>query len=377
MINGNHKNKGSNKFISISSPSITQKEIDFVKDAVESGWVSSLGKYIKIFEDKFAEFCGTKYALATSNGTAALHLAVALLGIKEGDEVIIPDLTFIATANAVSYTGARPVCADIEAETWCIDPKSIRKKITERTKAIIPVHLYGHPADMDGIMNLAKEYKLYVIEDASEAHGARYKNRMVGSIGDLGVFSFYGNKIITTGEGGMITTNNPGFYEKAAFLRDHAMSKDKRYWHPEIGFNYRLTNLQAALGVAQLERIAELINKKRRIFKWYEQSLKGLNCIKLNPQKGWAENVYWMICLLLEESISGKRESLMQKLKQNGIDSRPFFYPISLMPMYKSEEINRIAYSVSRRGLNLPSGVELTRDEVRYIAHAIYEQIMP
>ncbi|MGO8762381.1 MAG: DegT/DnrJ/EryC1/StrS family aminotransferase [Desulfobaccales bacterium] len=377
MINGNHKNKGPNKFISISSPSITQKEIDFVKDAVESGWVSSLGKYIKIFEDKFAEFCGTKYALATSNGTAALHLAVALLGIKEGDEVIIPDLTFIATANAVSYTGARPVCADIEAETWCIDPKSIRKKITERTKAIIPVHLYGHPADMDGIMDLAKEYKLYVIEDASEAHGARYKNRMVGSIGDLGVFSFYGNKIMTTGEGGMITTNNPAFYEKAAFLRDHAMSKDKRYWHPEIGFNYRLTNLQAALGVAQLERIDELIDKKRRIFKWYEQSLKGLNGIKLNPQKDWAENVYWMICLLLEESISGKRESLMQKLKQKGIDSRPFFYPISLMPMYKSEEINQIAYSVSRRGLNLPSGVGLTRDEVQYIAQAIYEHIMP
>jgi perosamine synthetase len=377
MVIDNPKNKWTNKFISISSPSITKKEIDFVKDAVESGWVSSLGKYIKIFEDKFAEFCGTKYALATSNGTAALHLTVALLGIKEGDEVIIPDLTFIATANAVSYTGAKPVCADIEAETWCIDPESVRKKITQRTRAIIPVHLYGHPADMDGIMNLAEQYNLYVIEDASEAHGARYKNRMVGSIGDLGVFSFYGNKIITTGEGGMITTNNPEFYEKAAFLRDHAMSKDKRYWHPEIGFNYRMTNLQAALGVAQLERIAELINKKRQIFKWYEESLEGVSVIKLNPQKDWAENVYWMICLLLEEGISDKKESLTQKLKEKGIDSRPFFYPISLMPMYKSEGINRIAYSVSRRGLNLPSGVDLTREEVDYIAHAICEEIMP
>jgi len=350
------------KFIPVSEPSITEKEIDYVTNAVKSGWVSSIGQYIDAFEKRFAEFVGTTYALTTSNGTTALHLALVTLGIKEGDEVIIPDLTFIATANAVTYTGAKPVIVDIERDTWCIDPQSVKKAITAKTKAIIPVHLYGHPANMDVINHIAKEYGLYVIEDAAEAHGAKYRGKKVGNLGDIGVFSFYGNKIITTGEGGMLTTNNEKIYKRAKFLKDHAMSVEKRYWHPEIGYNYRMTNLQAALGLAQLERIDELINKKIQIFEWYKEFFGDIQCIKLNPQKEWAKNVFWMVCLILDTDFGISRSELMAKLKEKGIDTRPFFYPISQMPMYNSGKINPVAYDISQRGLNLPSGVNLKKE---------------
>jgi len=361
------------KFIPVSEPSITQKEIDYVLDAVRSGWVSSLGHYINEFEKKFAEFIGTKYALTTSNGTTALHLAFVSLEIKEKDEVIIPDLTFVATANAVVYTGAKSVFVDIEPDTWCIDPEAIRKVITTRTKAIIPVHLYGHPANMDEIMKIAKEYNLFVIEDCAEAHGAEYKGKKVGSFGEFGAFSFYGNKIITTGEGGMLTTNDERLYERAKFLRDHAMSKEKRYWHTEIGYNYRMTNLQAALGLAQLERIEELITKKRQIFEWYKEFLKDLDSISLNPEKKWAKNVYWMVCLVLDKDFIISRDDLMLKLKEKGIDTRPFFCPISQMPMYTRGTINPVAYDISMRGLNLPSGVNLSMDKIMFICKKVID----
>ncbi len=358
-------------FIPISEPSITDKEISYVLDAVKSGWVSSLGPYINEFENKFAEFVGTKYALTAANGTVALHLSLVSLGIKSGDEVIVPDLTFIATANAVTYIGAKPVFADVNPNTWCIDPEDIRKKITSKTKAIIPVHLYGHPADMDAINEIAKQYGLYVIEDAAEAHGAEYKGKKVGCLGSCGVFSFYGNKIITTGEGGMITTNDDKLYEKAKYLRDHAMSKEKRYWHTEVGYNYRITNIQAALGLAQLERIDELISKKIQIFKWYKQYLEGVEGIKLNPQKNWAKNVYWMICLLLEDDSKITRDELMAKLKEKGIDTRPFFYPITQMPVYYEKKTNSAAYYISKRGLNLPSSVNLVEKDIEFICNEI------
>ncbi len=360
-----------NKFIPISEPSITQKEIDYVTDAVKSGWVSSLGHYINEFEKKFADYIGTKYALTTSNGTTALHLALVSLGIKKGDKVIIPDLTFVATANAVTYTGAKPVMVDVEPDTWCIDPASVRKAITKKTKAIIPVHLYGHPANMDEINKIARDHGLCVIEDAAEAHGAEYKGKRVGSLSDCGVFSFYGNKIITTGEGGMITTDNEELYEKAKYLRDHAMSKEKRYWHTEIGYNYRITNLQAALGLAQLERIDEFIKKKRQIFRWYKNFLTDLDGIKLNPEMKWAKNVFWMICIVLYSDFGVRRDELLAKLKEKSIDTRPFFYPISQMPMYKCKKINIVAYGNSNKGLNLPSGVNLTKEKVEWICEEI------
>jgi len=368
MLNWEHPMR---KFIPIAEPSITQREINYVTDAVKSGWVSSLGHYITEFEKKFAEYIGVKYALTTSNGTTALHLALVTLKIKEGDEVIVPDLTFVATANAVAYTRAKPIMVDVEPDTWCINPNCIKKAISKKTKAIIPVHLYGHPADMDEINKVAKEYGLYVIEDAAEAHGAEYKDKKVGSLGDVGVFSFYGNKIITTGEGGMITTNDEKLYQRAKFLRDHAMNPEKRYWHPEIGYNYRMTNLQAALGLAQLERIDELIEKKRQILGWYKEFLGDLEGIRLNPEKEWAKNVFWMVCIVLEKELGISRDELMAKLKEKGIDTRPFFYPMSQMPMYNSGEVRSVTYNLSERGLNLPSGVNLNKDEVQWICETI------
>jgi len=332
-----------------------------------------MGEYITELEKGICEFLNCKYAIGVSSGTDALYIPLLAAGIKEGDEVIVPDLTFVATANAVAYIGAKPIFADVDSETWCIDPEDIKKKITSKTRCIIPVHLYGHPADMDPINEIAKEYGLYVIEDAAEAHGAGYKGRKVGSLGDAGVFSFYGNKIITTGEGGMITTNNKDLYERAKFLKDHAMSKEKRYFHPEIGFNYRLTNIQAALGVAQLERIEELINKKRQIFNWYKEYLSDFDKIILNHEKEWAKNVYWMVCMVLKDDANVKRDELMKRLKDEGIDTRPFFYPISEMPMYvKNLNYNNpFTKHLSERGLNLPSGVNLNNEDAKWICTTI------
>lgn len=358
------------EFIPVSKPSITQKEIQYIMDAVSSGWVSSLGKYVDMFEEKFASYCGTKYALTTSNGTTALHLVLVALGIKPGDEVIIPDITFVATGNAVKYVGAKAVIVDIEEDTLCIDPESVKKAITPKTKAIIAVHLYGHPANMEEINKIAEEYDLIIIEDAAEAHGAEVNGKKVGSLGHVGTFSFYGNKIITTGEGGMITTNDENLYERMRHLRDHAMSKEKRYWHTEVGFNYRMTNIQAALGLAQLERIDEIIAKKRLIFEWYKEGLKDIEGIKLNYEAPWAKNVYWMVCLEVEGYTEKQRDELMKMLKEKNIDARPYFYPLSDMPMFEKAD-TPIAHKVYQRGLNLPSYFDITREDVQYICEVI------
>jgi len=363
------------EFIPISKPSITQKEIQYIMDAVSSGWVSSLGKYVDMFEEKFASYCGTKYALTTSNGTTALHLVLVALGIKPGDEVIVPDITFVATGNAVKYVGAKAVIVDIEEDTLCIDPESVKKAITPKTKAIIAVHLYGHPANMEEINKIAEEYDLIVIEDAAEAHGAEVNGKKVGSLGHVGTFSFYGNKIITTGEGGMITTNDENLYERMRHLRDHAMSKEKRYWHTEVGFNYRMTNVQAALGLAQLERIDEIIAKKRLIFEWYKEGLKDIEGIKLNYEAPWAKNVYWMVCLEVEGYTEKQRDELMKRLKEKNIDTRPYFYPLSDMPMFEKAD-TPIAHKVYQRGLNLPSYFDITKDQVDYVCKTIKELLL-
>jgi len=360
--------------IPISRPSIGIKEIEYVTDAIKSGWVSSLGKYIDMFEKKFAKYCGVKYAVATSNGTTALHLTLVSLGITKDDEVIIPDFTFVATASAVKYIGAKVITVDIEKDTLCISPKAIEKAITSKTKAIIPVHLYGYPANMKEINKIAKKYNLYVVEDAAEAHGAEENGKKVGGLSDAGVFSFYGNKIITSGEGGMITTNNEELCKKLRYLRDHAMSKDKRYWHTEVGFNYRMTNLQAALGVAQFERIDELLAKKKEIFEWYQEELKDIKNIKLNFQKENYKNVYWMICVEIIGYNEEQRDDLLMKLKENGIDGRPFFYPVSDMPMYEKSN-TAITHKVYQRGINLPSYFDITKDQVKYICEQLKELI--
>jgi perosamine synthetase len=359
-----------NQFYPVSQPSIGEKELEYVSDAVKSGWVSSLGKYIEQFETMFARFCGTQYALAVSNGTTALHLALVSAGIKSGDEVVIPDLTFIATANAVAYTGAKVVAVDIDSRTLCMDPGAVERAITPRTRAIIPVHLYGHPAQMGRLMALAKERGLLVLEDAAEAHGAEIDGRRVGSFGDCGIFSFYGNKVITSGEGGMLTTNDRGIYLKAKLLRDHAMSDDKRYWHTEVGFNYRMTNLQAALGVAQMERIDDFLAKRQQVMQWYRNYLQMHPKLRLNYQEPGTKNVYWMVCLEMMGTTEAVRADMMSRLRDAGVDTRPYFYPVSDMPMYEPAD-TPIAHDISRRGINLPSYTDLSEDDVRQICESV------
>lgn len=350
-------------YIPISRPSITEREKRYVCDAINTGWVSSIGEYIDRFEKEFAVFCDTKYAISTSNGTNALHLVLSALGIKRGDEVIIPDLTFVATANSVKYLGANVVCADIDIDTLCIDHRKIEKLINNKTKMIIPVHLYGHPAKMDEINHIANENNVFVVEDAAEAHGAEIKGKKVGGFGVAGVFSFYGNKIVTSGEGGMITTNDEKLFNRLKYLRDHAMSKEKRYWHTEVGYNYRMTNMQAALGLAQLHRIKELLEKKIKIFNWYEEELSDIEAITLNYQAKWAKSVYWMVCVQLTGYSENHRNSLIEKLNEKGIDSRPFFYPVSKMPMYKKSR-TPVANTVYKKGINLPSYYDMKKKDV-------------
>ena len=362
----------SDSFIPISKPFIGAREKQLVLEALDSGWVSSIGKFIDEFEAGFARYCGTEYALAVSNGTTGLHLALATLGLKPGDEVIIPDLTFVATANAIAYTGATPVLADIDPDTLCIDPASVKSLVSGRTKAIIPVHLYGHPAEMDALTEIANAHGLDIIEDAAEAHGAEYKGRRVGGLGKCGVFSFYGNKVITTGEGGMLTTNDRTFYQRARRLRDHAMSPERRYFHEEQGFNYRITNLQAALGVAQLERIDEFLERRAEIMDWYRSEIAATDHVRLNRVKNWAKSAFWMICLEVDWLDESRRDAFMQALKARGIDTRPYFCTMSSMPMYRQDPLP-VSARKAQIGLNLPSYFELTRLEVKRIGSAVNE----
>lgn len=362
------------RFFPVSQPVIGEKEIEYVTDAVKSGWVSSLGQYIERFEYAFAAYCGTRYALAVSNGTTALHLALVAVGIKSGDEVIVPDLTFVATANAVAYTGATVIPVDIEAASLCIDPRAIGAAISPRTRAIIPVHLYGQPAQMDAILALARQHNLLVVEDAAEAPGAEFHGGKVGSFGDCGIFSFYGNKIITSGEGGMLTTNSLELYEHAKLLRDHAMSPVKRYWHTHVGFNYRMTNLQAALGLAQLERIEEFLHSRHQIMQWYRDELADDVECRLNRTIEDARSVYWMVCVEIDGLTYESRDSLIRELKANGVDSRPFFYPVSDLPMYE-RAATPIAHDVSQKGLNLPSYFDLARADITYICNALRDAL--
>ena len=362
----------SGDFIPISKPFIGAREKQLVLDALDSGWVSSIGKYIDEFEASFARYCGTEYALAVSNGTTGLHLALAALDLQPGDEVIVPDLTFVATANAVAYTGATPILADIDADTLCIDPGSVKSLITERTKAIIPVHLYGHPADMDALTEIGVAHGVNIIEDAAEAHGAEYRGRRVGGLGKCGVFSFYGNKVITTGEGGMLTTNDDAFYQRAKRLRDHAMSPQRRYFHEERGFNYRITNLQAALGVAQLERIDDFLDRRTEIMGWYNAEIATTGSVRLNRVRNWAKSAFWMVCLEVDWLDEARRGAFMQALKERGVDTRPYFCALSSMPMYQQAALP-VSAKKSQIGLNLPSYYELTKPEVQRIAADVNE----
>lgn len=343
-----------NSYFPVAIPNLDGNELKYLTDAFISTWISSSGEYIEKFEKKFSKYSDCNYGVTTSNGTTALHLALLSLGIGKNDEVIVPDLTFAATINSVIHANATPVIVDVDKDSWCIDPVEIEKSITSKTKAIIVVHIYGQVCDMDKIIKISKKYNLKIIEDCAEAHGATFKERKVGSFGDIGCFSFYGNKIITTGEGGMCVTNNKDMYEKMKILRDHGMSKNRRYWHVEIGYNYRMTNLQAAIGLAQLERI-DMIHKNR---KEYEISYKNILPEEMFTfQKDYKnrKRVVWLVSALINSNFN--REEYICKLKEKGVDIRPFFYPLSDMDIYKdySKGETPVAHRLSRTGINFPT----------------------
>lgn len=353
--------------IPIAIPDLKGNEFNYLTEAFLSTWISSSGEYIKKFEVGFSGFCETKYGVAVSNGTVAIHLALITLGIGPGDEVIVPDLTFAASINAVLHASATPVIVDVEEDSWCIDPIEIEKAITPKTKAIIPVHLYGQPCDMTAIMNLAKKFDLFVIEDCAEAHGAEFDGKKVGSFGDISCFSFYGNKVITTGEGGMCITNKEEYYDKMKLLRDHGMSKTKRYWHDMVGYNYRLTNLQAAIGLAQLERIDEILENRRLIEENYVSVLSNSKIFEF--QKTSLPNrkkITWLVSALVK---NGSRDEVMNLLQDNGIDVRPFFYSLSQMEIYKKYVFScRISNMLSPRGINFPTNNNVSSEVLKKIS---------
>lgn len=356
----------------VASPWIGERELQYVTECVVSGWISSSGPFVCRFEEIFARFCGVKHAIASSNGTTALHLAMLALHIGLGDEVIVPTLTFIATANAVTYTGATPIFVDCDPETWTIDVAAVEAAVTSRTRAIIPVHLYGHPANMEPLLALAKRHKLAVVEDAAEAHGALFKGKPVGSIGDIGIFSFYGNKIATTGEGGMLVTNDDAIADKVRLLRDHGMSPDRRYWHTVLGYNYRLTSLQAALGVAQMERIDDIIKAKLHIADFYRSGLQNVPGITLPGCAPWARNVFWLYSVVIDEKKFGRsRDEVMRLLQEQGIDTRPFFPPLHRQPIYANDQNFPVSERLSDTGLSLPSSAHLNMDHITRVCEAI------
>jgi perosamine synthetase len=360
--------------IPVAAPVLNGNEKKYVLDCLDTTWISSNGKYINKFEEKFAEYIDVNHAITCCNGTVALHLALLAIGINEGDEVIVPTLTYIATANAVTYCRAKPVFVDSEQDTWNINPNLIEDKISSKTKAIIVVHLYGHPVNIAPIIKIAKKYNLYVIEDAAEAHGAQYRNKMIGSIGDLATFSFYGNKIISTGEGGMVVTNDPGLEKKIRMLRGQGVDPDKRYWFPIIGYNYRMTNIAAAIGLAQLENVEWHIGRRKEVAKVYFKKLCNNEKLIFQKGKDWAKPVYWMVSVAVKSS-EITRDEIMMLLEKKGIETRPVFYPMHILPPYKSSSnLNYpIADEIAKHGINLPTWAGLTENDVIYVCECINE----
>lgn len=355
--------------IPVYQPELLGNEKKYVNDCLDTTWISSLGKYVPLFEDKFAEYTGARHALSVCNGTVAIHLALLGLGIGPGDEVIVPTLTYIASVNPIVVVGAKPVFVDSCRDSWQVDPEDIRRKITPQTRAIMVVHLYGHPAKMDEIMRIAKEHDLFVIEDCAEAFASRYQGQHVGTFGDIGTFSFYGNKTITTGEGGMVITNDGTLHDRMLRLKGQGLAKYRTYWHDIIGFNYRMTNICAAIGVAQLEQADRIVEKKFELVRRYNALLADLPVETHKPASHDLLHTYWMYSVLVED---GKRDDIMQKLAVAGVETRPVFYPIHTMPMYATRyERHKVAESIGRRGINLPSWPGLAQNQVEYIVDSL------
>lgn len=364
--------------IPLCIPRIEGNEWKYIKECLDTNWVSSVGSYVNKFEEDFASYVKSKNAVVTMNGTAALELALRTLQIGCGDEVIIPSMTFISPVNTLKYVGAEPVFVDVCEDTWVMDTEKIEELINSNTKAIMPVHIYGHPADMDKIMEIAEKYNLYVIEDATESLGSFYKNKAVGTIGHIGCYSFNGNKIITTGAGGMLVTNNEELAKRAKFLstQSKVVGENNSFYHPEIGYNYRMPNILAAMGCAQLENIDKYINAKRNNAEVYNELLRNTKGISLPVQKDYVKNVYWLYSVVINEDYPILRDELIIRLRENGIDSRPFFMPIHEMPPYincKHGDL-KVTEELKNKGINLPSSVDLKKEDIEKICEVIKSQ---
>ncbi|HYN89106.1 MAG TPA: DegT/DnrJ/EryC1/StrS family aminotransferase, partial [Ardenticatenaceae bacterium] len=363
--------------IPVCEPTLKGNEARYLMECLESNWISSAGKFIPKFEQAFAAKCGCDYGVAVANGTVAVHLALATLGIGPGDEVILPTFTMIATINAVTYTGATPVLVDSELETWNLDVEQVAARITPRTRAILLVHTYGHPVCMQPLCQLANQHDLTIVDDAAEAHGAQYKQQPVGALGHCASFSFYANKIITTGEGGMITTNDERIAKLARNLRDHAFSDERHFWHKYVGYNYRMTNMQAAVGLAQVEQMDDFIANRRRNAARYSRRLRKLPGLTTPPEADWATNVFWMYGLLVDAQKFGmNRDQLRAYLADRGIETRTFFIPMHLQPIYYERfghERHPNAEHLCQTGFYLPSASSLTDDQIDYIVGVVEE----
>jgi perosamine synthetase len=366
------------RHIPVCEPYLADREAEYVRDCVGSTWISSAGKYLAAFEEDFARYCGCDQGITTTSGTTALHLALAARGLGPGDEIIMPAFTIAATVFASLYTGATPVLVDSDPDTWTMRVDEVAAKVGPRTRAILPVHIYGHPCDMDPITELARRHDLWVLEDAAEVHGAEYKGRKCGSLGDAACFSFYANKIISTGEGGMVVTSDAAFADRCRSLKNLAFNRDRRFLHDAIGFNYRMTNVQAAIGLAQLEKVDEYVALRRRHGASYTALLRNVEGLRLPVERPWARNVYWMYGIVVEDNFGCSRDQLMAGLAERGVETRTFFIPMHEQPAFHQRGLFRneqysVASDLGQRGLYLPSSTGLTDADLAYVVEAVWD----
>jgi perosamine synthetase len=374
--------------IPVSEPALTEVDRRYLLDAFDTGWISSAGRYIDAFEGAWAQYCGMDHGIAVSSGTTALQLAVQCLDLSPGDEVILPTFTIISCAQAVAYAGLVPVLVDSDPQTWCMDVAQVEAKITPRTRAIMAVHIYGHPVDLDPLQDICRRHGLVLIEDAAEAHAAQYLSRIggqpqwrpCGGIGDISIFSFYANKLITTGEGGMVLTRSASCASRLRSLRDLAFQAGRRFYHSELGYNFRMTNMQAALGYAQVQRIQAIVDRKRWMGSLYNQRLQGVTGLQLPTEAPWARQVYWMYGLVIDEATGLSAETLAARLREHGVDTRPFFLgmheqPALLNKGFFAGERYPVAERLARQGLYLPSGLTLTESQIDAVSNAVRESI--
>lgn len=367
-------------FIPVNEPLIGELEREYVADCMATGWISSEGAYVKRFEEAWAAYCGVRHGVAISNGTTALFAAVAALRLEPGSEVIIPSFTIIGCALAVIEAGLVPVLVDCDPQTWCMDVEEVERRITPRTRAVMAVHIYGHPVDMDALGAVAARHGLAVVEDAAEAHGATVRGRRTGGLGDIGCFSFYANKIVTTGEGGMVVTDDDTLTERVRSYRNMAFRLDRRFLHTEVGYNHRLTNVQAAIGLGQVETIADRVRRKREIGRRYTELLTGCEGIELPVEEQWAENVYWMYGVVVDESLGLDAASFAERLRERGVDTRPYFLGMHEQPVLQARglfanERYPVTERIARQGLYLPSGLTLTDDQIATVAAAVRDAL--